>query len=114
MIRVFDFRMAGSDEVIKLASMSEGMAKRYVSKSREMLKDVASIPVDDWITRRDTTIRDALSRAGTEMTQAELEDKFDIETLDEMLLFILEKSKLRTPAEGGAKADSISENSSAA
>jgi hypothetical protein len=114
MIRVFDFRMEGSDEVIRLASMSEGIAKRYVEKSREMLKQQQELPLDVWLDRRNATILESMKRAGTE-SSPEFLSEFDIPTLDAMLIFILEKSGLRaTTSEGESKAVLISETSKAA
>lgn len=114
MIRVFDFKMEGCAEPIQLASMSHAMAKKFVEQTKEMLADKNSIlEVDKWIGRQHATILEALIRAGgitADKPEARqwLEDQFDIPTLDQMYLFILEKSGLRPAGNGAGEATAVS------
>jgi hypothetical protein len=108
MIRVFAFTMEGSTETVQLASMSEGMAKKFTIETQEML--TANKPPQEWIDRRNRTILESMARAGANGTLPSLEalvDNYDSPTLTEMYLFIMEKSGLRL---GEAKAASASAN----
>lgn len=92
MIRVFDFRIEGSDEVVKLASMSHKMARQFVEEGQALLKD-ENTPLEKWTQRQGDTITLSMTRAGA--VKADL-DEYDIPTLNAMFNFILEKSGLKT------------------
>jgi hypothetical protein len=113
MIRVFDFRIEGSAESVKLASMSEGIAKRFTAQGQEMLNKGEQLPAQEWLDRRNKTILESMMRAGANgdlPTVEKLTDDYDSPTLTGMYLFILEKSGLRVSGEGEGKAASASAN----
>ena len=102
MIRVFDFRMEGSEEIVKLASMSHVMAKAFVKEGEQLLANETT-PLEKWQGRQADTITVSMQRAGTENPDL---SQFDIPTLNAMFTFILEKSGLKTgePKSGEVKA----------
>lgn len=121
MIRVFDFRIEGSDETVPLATMSEGMIKKFNAEtqklSAEQTDQTSSDFVARWQERRDKLIIEAMRRAKTdvsELTPEKLEDENDPETLQEMYFFILKKSGLKLPEPGEAKAAPLASGTSKA
>ncbi len=120
MIRVFDFKIEGSSESVKVASMSEKMAKDFVAGTKEMLEHKESIAVEKWQEKRAGVIVEAINRAlatgEPKWIPVNLQDEFDMPTLDQLYLFILEKSGLRPAGltEGEATAASTLAKSKAA
>jgi hypothetical protein len=115
MIRVFDFRIEGMEQPIRLASMSEEIVKKFLAEGVEMAEKykASALPDDAWLERRRRTISDSMNRArknGDAEWDAEKIRSFDLPTQTAMHDFIVEKSGLRMPSEGEVKAASTSAN----
>ena len=119
MIRVFDFKVDSTEDVLSIASMSFSMAQKFVEQSRILL-DRKDVKPEEWNRREHETVLQALNGVPgitEKWTLKRIAEEFDIPTLNAIYLFILEKSGLRpegAPKVGEAKAASVSPISGAA
>src|SRR6266853_2803771 len=104
-VRTFDFKVdgiqititnGGGEKPARGASMSWKQAQRFVEEGKEMLAKKDEIKEEEWLNRTLRVVSESLQRAGAKIEASDLQDQFDIPTLNGMNDQILQMSGLRT------------------